>query len=132
MEKHWLFILTKEGFHVINVLPAALSECPDSLRSAVQKRLEEEGCELLSVSVTESMPYQDKRMISRQYRVILNRLNLVSVLHCRDDGALKDKVFTNELIWGDVLEIIRTAPVDSSLAMLRQAIPEETKKLLSL
>lgn len=117
---------------MIHVIPTTLSECPDSLRSAVQKRLQEEGCELLSVSVTESTPYQDKRMISRQYRVILNRLNLVSVLHCRDDGARKDKVFTNELIWGDILEIIRTAPADSLLAMLRQAVPEETKKLLSL
>nr|WP_325218464.1 hypothetical protein [uncultured Oscillibacter sp.] len=70
--------------------------------------------------------------MSIQYRVIMNRLNLITVLHCQVDGVLKDKVFVNSLIWGDVLEIIRTAPDGSSLAELRQAVPPQTRKLLSL
>lgn len=109
-----------------------ISDCPDALQTEVQKRLAEPDSEICSVTVTESTPYKDKFVISRQYRVIMNRMNLVSVLHCYDDGVLKDKVSSNNLIWGDILEIIRTAPDGSSLSELRKAVPERTRELLSL
>ena len=112
--------------------PISLSDCPDVLQVEVQSRLGEPDSEILSVTVTESTPYKDKTNISRQYRVIMNRLNLVSVLHCYDDGVLKDKLSVNQLIWGDILEIIRTAPDSSSLGELRKAVLEQTKRRLSL
>lgn len=117
---------------MIQVTPIALSDCPDVLQAEVQSRLGEPGSEICSVTVTESTPYEDKAIISKQYRVIMNRLNLVSVLHCYDDGVLKNKVSVNQLIWGDILEIIRTAPDSSSLGELREAVPEQTRQLLSL
>lgn len=117
---------------MIQVTPISLSDCPGVLQAEVRNRLNEPDSEVLSVTVTESTPYKDKTNISRQYRVVMNRLNLVSVLHCYDDGVLRDKVSANQLIWGDILEIIRTAPDSSSLGELRKAIPEETKKRLSL
>ena len=117
---------------MIQVTPISLSDCPDVLQSEVQSRLDEPDSEILSITVTESTPYKDKTNISRQYRVIMNRLNLVSVLHCYNDGVLKDKLSVNQLIWGDILEIIRTAPDSSSLGELRKAVPEQTKKRLSL
>lgn len=112
--------------------PVTLSDCPDALQSAVREKQSEAGSELLSITRTESTPFKDKSIVSSQYRVIINRLNLITVLHCQADGVLQNKVFTNELIWGDILEIIRTAPDGSSLAELRQAVPPQTKKLLSL
>ena len=117
---------------MIQITPISLSDCPDVLQSEVQSRLGEPGSEICSVTVTKSTPYKDKAIISKQYRVIMNRLNLVSVLHCFDDGVLKDKLSVNQLIWGDILEIIRTAPDSSSLGELRKAVPEQTKKRLSL
>ncbi len=114
------------------VTPIKLADCPAALQTAVRDKLAEGDCELRSVTVTESTPYKDKHVISRQYRAIVNRMNLVSVLHCLDDGPLKNHVYTNELIWGDILEIIRTAPEGSTLAELRNALPERTGKLLSL
>lgn len=109
-----------------------LPSCPDALQSAVRDKLSEVGSEICSVTMTESTPYRDQSIISKQYRVIMNRLNMVSVLHCRDDGPLKGRVFTNELIWGDILEIIRTAPEGSALAEVRSAVPERMEKLFSL
>ena len=117
---------------MIQATPISLSDCPDVLQVEVQRRLCEPDSEILSVTVTESTPYKDKTTISRQYRVIMNRLNLVSVLHCYDDGVLKDKLSVNQLIWGDILEIIRTAPDSSSLGELRKAVLEQTKRRLSL
>lgn len=117
---------------MIQATPTSLSDCPDVLQVEVQSRLGEPDSEILSVTVTESTPYKDKTNISRQYRVIMNRLNLVSVLHCYDDGVLKDKLSVNQLIWGDILEIIRTAPDSSSLGELRKAVLEQTKRRLSL
>ena len=117
---------------MIPATPTSLSDCPDVLQVEVQSRLGEPDSEILSVTVTESTPYKDKTNISRQYRVIMNRLNLVSVLHCYDDGVLKDKLSVNQLIWGDTLEIIRTAPDSSSLGELRKAVLEQTKRRLSL
>lgn len=117
---------------MIQVTPISLSDCPGVLQAEVRNRLNEPDSEVLSVTVTESTPYKDKTNISRKYRVVMNRLNLVSVLRCYDDGVLRDKVSANQLIWGDILEIIRTAPDSSSLGELRKAIPEETKKRLSL
>lgn len=117
---------------MIQITPISLSDCPDVLQSEVQSRLNKLGSDILSITVTESTPYKDKTNISRQYRVIMNRLNLVSVLHCYDDGVLKDKLSVNQLIWGDILEIIRTAPDSSSLGELRKAVPEQTRKRLSL
>ncbi len=112
--------------------PVTLSDCPPALQSAVREKQSAAGSELLSITRTETTPFKDKSVVSSQYRVIMNRLNLITVLHCQADGVLKDKVFTNELIWGDVLEIIQTAPDGSSLAELRQAVPPQTRKLLSL
>lgn len=109
-----------------------LPSCPDALQSAVRDKLSEPDSELLSVTLTESTPYKDKHVISRQYRAIVNRLNLVSVLHCYADGPLENQVSVNELIWGDILEVIRTAPKCSSLAMLRENVPEQTRKILSI
>lgn len=109
-----------------------ISDCPDVLQTEVEKRLVEPDSEICSVTVTESTPYKDKSVIVRQYRVIMNRMNLVSVLHCYDDGVLKNKVACNELIWGDILEIIRTAPDGSSLSELWKAVPDQTSELLSL
>ena len=117
---------------MIQATPISLSDCPDVLQVEVQSRLGEPDSEILSVTVTESTPYKDKTNISRQYRVIMNRLNLVSVLHCYDDGVLKDKLSVNQLIWGDILEIIQTAPDSSSLGELRKAVLEQTKRRLSL
>ena len=117
---------------MIQATPISLSDCPNVLQVEVQSRLGEPDSEILSVTVTESTPYKDKTNISRQYRVIMNRLNLVSVLHCYDDGVLKDKLSVNQLIWGDILEIIRTAPDSSSLGELRKAVLEQTKRRLSL
>jgi len=114
------------------VTAVQLADCPAALQTAVRDKLAEGDGELRSVTVTESTLYQDKRIVSRQYRAIVNRLNLVSVLRCPDDGPLKDHVYINELIWGDILEIIRTAPEGSALAELRNALPERTGKLLSL
>ena len=112
--------------------PVTLSDCPPALQSAVREKQSAAGSELLSITRTETTPFKDKSVVSSQYRVIMNRLNLITVLHCQVDGVLKDKVFVNSLIWGDVLEIIRTAPDGSSLAELRQAVPPQTRKLLSL
>lgn len=117
---------------MIQVTPISLSDCPGVLQAEVRNRLNEPDSEVLSVTVTESTPYKDKSVVSRQYRVIMNRLNLVSVLHCYGDGILKDNVSSNELIWGDILEIIRTAPDGSSLSELRKAVPKQTRELLSL
>lgn len=117
---------------MIRVIPVALLSCPNALQEAVQKKLCDNDSEILSITMTESTPFKNKSVISRQYRVIVNRLNLVSVLHCYDDGILKDQVSTNELIWGDILEIIRMAPDNSSLADLRKALPEQTRALFSL
>ena len=117
---------------MIKTIPITILDCPDVLQAEIQKRLAEPDCEICSVTVTESTPYKDKTNISRQYRVIMNRLNLVSVLHCYDDGVLKDKLSVNQLIWGDILEIIRTAPDSSSLGELRKAVLEQTKRRLSL
>lgn len=113
-------------------LKIELTDCPDTLQAAVQKKLNEPGSELRSITLTESTPFKDKSVISRKYRAIVNRMNLVSVLYCYDDGVLGGEVFTSEMIWGDILEIIRTAPDSSSLAMLRDALPENTKEVLSL
>lgn len=77
---------------MIKAMPIPILDCPNELQTEVQKRLAEPGSEICSVTVTESTPYKDKSVISRQYRVIMNRMNLVSVLHCYDDGVLKDKV----------------------------------------
>ena len=112
--------------------PITLPDCPAALQSMVWEKQSEAGSEILSITRTESTPFKDKSIVSIQYRVIMNRLNLITVLHCQVDGVLKDKVFVNSLIWGDVLEIIRTAPDGSSLAELRQAVPPQTRKLLSL
>ena len=109
-----------------------LPSCPEALQAAVRDKLSEAGSEICSVTMMESAPYRDQSIISRQYRVVMNRLNLVSVLHCRDDGPLKGRVSTNELSWGDILETIRTAPDGSSLAELRNALPERMEKLFSL
>ncbi len=117
---------------MMKIAPVELSSCPHALQEAVHQKLSDQGGEILSVTLTESTPFKDKSVVSRQYRVIINRQNLVSVLHCYNDGILKDQVSTNELIWGDILEIIRTAPDGSSLAALRQAVPERERKLLSL
>lgn len=116
----------------MKIAPVELSSCPHALQETVHQKLSEQGGEILSVTLTESTPFKDKSVVSHQYRIIMNRLNLISVLHCYNDGILKDQVSTNELIWGDILEIIRTAPVGSSLATLRQAVPEQERKLLSL
>lgn len=91
---------------MIQATPTSLSDCPDVLQVEVQSRLGEPDSEILSVTVTESTPYKDKTNISRQYRVIMNRLNLVSVLHCYDDGVLKDKLSVNQLIWGDRKSVV--------------------------
>lgn len=117
---------------MIKTIPITILDCPNALQAEIQKRLAEPDCEICSVTVTESTPYKDKSVVSRQYRVIINRLNLVSVLHCYDDGVLKNKVACNELIWGDILEIIRTAPDGSSLSELWKAVPDQTSELLSL
>ncbi len=109
-----------------------LTDCPDTLQAAVQKKLAEPDSKVCSVSLIETTPFKDKSVISRKYRVIMNRMNLVSVLYCYDDGVLSGEVFTSEMIWGDILEIIRTAPDASSLAMLRNALPEHTREFLSL
>ncbi len=109
-----------------------LLSCPDTLQTAVRDKLSETDSEICSVTLTESTPFKDKSVVSRKYRVIINRMNLVSVLYCYDDGVLGGEVFTSEMIWGDILEIIRTAPDSSGLAMLRKAIPEHTKAILSL
>lgn len=109
-----------------------LSDCPAALQSVVREKQSEAGSEILSITRTESTPFKDKSIVSSQYRVIMNRLNLITVLHCQADGILKDKVFVNSLIWGDILEIIRTAPDGSSMAELRQAVPPQIRKLLSL
>ena len=99
--------------------PITLPDCPAALQSMVWEKQSEDDSEILSITRTESTPFKDKSIVSIQYRVIMNRLNLITVLHCQVDGVLKDKVFVNSLIWGDVLEIIRTAPDGSSLAELR-------------
>ena len=112
--------------------PITLPDRPAALQSMVWEKQSEDDSEILSITRTESTPFKDKSIVSIQYRVIMNRLNLITVLHCQVDGVLKDKVFVNSLIWGDVLEIIRTAPDGSSLAELRQAVPPQTRKLLSL
>lgn len=117
---------------MIKTTTVHLPSCPEALQSAVRDKLSEPDSELLSVTLTESTPFKDKHIISRQYRAIVNRMNLVSVLHCYEDGPLKNEVATNELIWGDILEIIRTAPNGSTMAELRDAIPEQEKKRFSL
>ena len=117
---------------MIKVIPVHLPSCPDALQAAVRERLGQPDSELLSVTLTESTPYKDQNVISRQYRVIVNRLNLVSVLHCYADGPLENQVSVNELIWGDILEVIRTAPKCSALAMLRENVSEQARIFLSL
>lgn len=77
-----------------------LPDCPDALQAAVRDKLTEPDCELLSVTRTECTPYKDKSIISGRYRAIVNRMNLVTVLECSDDGALKNMVYENSLIWG--------------------------------
>lgn len=117
---------------MIKTTPVQLPSCPDALQAAVRERLEQTDSELCSVTLTESTPYKDQSVISRQYRAIINRLNLVTVLHCYADGPLENKVSVNELIWGDILEAIRAAPQYSALAALRESVPEQTRKSLSI
>lgn len=117
---------------MISVTPVHLTDCPAPLRVAVQEKLRETDSAVLSVTLTESTPFRDKQAVFRQYRVIMNRWNAVSVLHCYVDGALSGIVYTSELIWGDILEIIRTAPDGSPLAALRHGAPEQLRTLLSL
>lgn len=117
---------------MIKVTPVHLPSCPDALQAAVRERLEQPDSELRSVTLTESTPYKDQSMISRQYRAIVDRWNLVTVLHCYADGPLANQVSVNELIWGDILEVIRTAPECSALAMLRESAPKHTRTFLAI
>lgn len=117
---------------MIKTTPVHLPSCPDALQAAVRERLEQPDSELRSVTLTESTPYKDQSMISRQYRAIVGRWNLVTVLHCYADGPLANQVSVNELIWGDILEVIRTAPESSALAMLRESAPEQTRTFLTI
>lgn len=117
---------------MIKVIPVHLPSCPDALQAAVRERLEQPDSELRSVTLTERPPYKDQSIISRQYRAIVNRWNLVTVLHCYADGPLENQVSANELIWGDILEVIRTAPKCSALAILWESVPEQTRTFLSI
>lgn len=117
---------------MIKTTPVQLPSCPAALQTAVRERLEQPDCELRSVTLTESTPYKDQNRISRQYRAIVDRWNLVTVLHCYADGPLSNQVSVNELIWGDILEVIRTAPACSALAMLRESAPEQTRTFLAI
>ena len=117
---------------MIKTTPVQLPNCPDALQAAVLERLKHPDSELRSVTLTESTPYKNQSVISLQYRAIVNRWNLVTVLHCYADGPLANRVSVNELIWGDILEVIRTAPQCSALAMLRESVPDRARTFLSI
>ena len=67
--------------------PITLPDCPAALQSMVWEKQSEDDSEILSITRTESTPFKDKSIVSIQYRVIMNRLNLITVLHCQVDGG---------------------------------------------
>ena len=82
-----------------------LTSCPEVLQQAAADLLHsQQGASVVSVTLTESTPYMDKAVILRKYRVILNYLNMVSILFCFDnDEILGCKEFSSDLIWGDIV-----------------------------
>lgn len=117
-----------------NVTKIGLADCPQALQKAAADRLRCQDTQAVSVTMLESTPFLDRRRSIKQYRVILNRLNVVSVLRCYDEDRRfsDDKVSVCDLTWGDLTEILRSGAPGTMMADLREAVSEKTKKLYSL
>ena len=110
-----------------------LTSCPEVLQQAAADLLHsQQGASVVSVTLTESTPYMDKAVIHRKYRVILNYLNMVSILFCFDnDEILGGKVFSSDLIWGDIVELLRSGAPGTLMDTLWGALPADIKSAYS-
>ena len=109
-----------------------LTSCPEVLQQAAADLLHRQEASVVSVTLTESTPYMDKAVILRKYRVILNYLNMVSILICySDDEILGGKVFSSDLIWGDIVELLRSGAPGTLMDTLWGALPADIKNIYS-
>lgn len=111
---------------MIQIRRISLEDCPERFQAAVnqsQLKLASLGHDstVQSVTVTESTPYKNSDEISNCYRAILAYSNMVSVMKCFDNRLIPE-ISTNDLIWGDILEILKYAPDESPLAEIRQVV----------
>lgn len=111
---------------MIQVRRISLEVCPERFQTAVNQNLLEldalgHKSTVQSVSVTESTPYKNSVEISKCYRAIIAYSNVVSVITCFSN-ILIPRISTKDLIWGDILEILRCAPDESPLAEIRRVI----------
>ncbi len=109
-----------------------LTSCPEVLQQAAADLLHRQEASVVSVTLTVSMPYLDKAAIHREYRVILNYLNAVSILTCYDnDHVLGGKVFSSDLKWGDIVELLRSGAPGTLMETLWGALPAGIKSAYS-
>ena len=109
-----------------------LTSCPEVLQQAAADLLHSQGASVVSVTLTECTHRLDKAVIYRKYRVILNYLNMVYILSCYDnDEILGGKVFSSDLIWGDIVELLRSGAPGTLMDTLWGALPADIKSAYS-
>lgn len=110
-----------------------LNDCPEQLQKAVEEHLQLRDADVVSVTLTEDTPYLDKTIVTRQYRVILNDMNLVTVLRCCGKAGHANRMEPAfSLAWGDIAEILHSGGPGTMMAGLWEAIPEEKKRLYTI